>query len=210
MPIRRRSPFARLSGAHWLMLAAGMAALLANLAFLRQADTSVQVAVAGRPLAAGTAIAAADLSAVNLNAGDEVMAGLVRWDQVESLTGWITARPIQAGDLITRSALLAAAAPNGLKAMSIPVEAAHAAGGEIVAGDRVDVIGGTDGQARFLVTDAEVLEVAAPSGGGIGGIGSSFVVLAVDTAGSLRLAEALDAGAIEVIRSTGSSGEVGG
>ena len=72
-------------------------------------------------------------------------------------------------------------------------------------GDRVDVIGVSDGTASFLVTDAQVLQVSEPAIGGIGGSGSSFVVLAVDMATSLRLAEAIASGSLEVIRSTGAA-----
>ncbi|HEY7705267.1 MAG TPA: RcpC/CpaB family pilus assembly protein [Acidimicrobiia bacterium] len=189
------------------MLGAGLAALLANLAFLRQADSSVQVAVASRPLTAGTAVSAADFSAVALNADATILDGLIRWDQRTSTTGMVTARSISAGDLVSHSDLLTAAAPNGLKAMSIPIEPAHAAGGQIIPGDRVDVIGVQDGIASFLVTDAEVLQISAGSSGGLGGVGSSYLVVAVDNASSLRLAEAIAAGTVEVIRSTGSNSE---
>jgi Flp pilus assembly protein CpaB len=187
------------------MLAAGIAALLANLAFLRQGDTRVEVAVAARPLEAGAAVTAGDLSPAGIYADAGLLGSLLMWDQVASVDGWIVAGRIGEGDLVSRSDLLEAAAPGGLKAMSVPVEAAHAAGGQIVAGDRVDVIGVEDGAASLLVTDASVIRVSDEPSGGLGGAGPSFVVLAVDTAQSLRLAEAMHSGNIEVVRSTGAA-----
>jgi Flp pilus assembly protein CpaB len=90
--------------------------------------------------------------------------------------------------------------------MSIPVEAAHAVGGSLAAGDRVDVIQvGEDGQARYVVSGAQVLAANRPDSGVIGAAaGSSSITVAVDARQALKLAAAIRSQRFEIVRSTGA------
>jgi hypothetical protein len=88
--------------------------------------------------------------------------------------------------------------------MSLPVPVEHAAGGALVAGDRVDVIAVTDGVAGFVATDLEVISVSDIGSGAIGTISSHHVVVNVGPEQALRLAEALAAGSVEIVRATGA------
>lgn len=76
-------------------------------------------------------------------------------------------------------------------------------------GDRVDVVAVIDGNARFVAVDLEVMSVSDDSGGAIGATSSYHVVVAVESDDALRLAEALEGGSMEIIRSTGAV-EIGG
>jgi Flp pilus assembly protein CpaB len=89
--------------------------------------------------------------------------------------------------------------------MSLPVPVEHAAGGSLSAGDRVDVISVSDGSAGFIATDLEVISVASGDSASIGSITAHHVTVAVEAEQALRLAEALDSGSIEIVRSTGAS-----
>jgi Flp pilus assembly protein CpaB len=96
--------------------------------------------------------------------------------------------------------------------MSIPVEAAHAVGGALAAGDRLDVIEVDEGgQARYVVSGVEVLAVNRPDSGVIGAAGSSSsLTVAVDARQALRLAAAIRGQRFEVVRSTGADAGAGG
>jgi Flp pilus assembly protein CpaB len=88
--------------------------------------------------------------------------------------------------------------------MSIPVPVEHAAGGGLVPGDRVDVISVVDGSARFIAVDLEVLAISDNSSGPIGSTSDYHLVVGVSPSDALGLAQAISAGSLEVIRSTGA------
>jgi Flp pilus assembly protein CpaB len=120
----------------------------------------------------------------------------------------VATRRIAAGEPLVHSALSPAAAPDGLRAMSVPVPAEHAVGGELSVGDRVDVINADGPQALYVVRSAEVIGVA-PRRGSAGFSSSSsafYVSIAVDSDTALRLAAAIRAGKVEVVRATGAAG----
>jgi Flp pilus assembly protein CpaB len=96
--------------------------------------------------------------------------------------------------------------------MSIPVESAHAVGGSLAAGDRVDVIQvDEDGQARYVVSSAQVLAANRPDSGVIGAAsGASSITVAVDARQALKLAAAIRSQRFEIVRSTGAEGGTGG
>ncbi len=94
-------------------------------------------------------------------------------------------------------------APSGLRAMSVPVAVAHAAGGTIATGDRIDVISVSDGSAAYVVSDIEVIGVSDVDGGSFT-VGEYHIVVAVDAAQALDLAAAIEADSIEIVRSTGA------
>ena len=200
----RRPWYTRVSGTHLVVVAAGLLALVANLAVLRSADDRVGVVVAGTELGPGTVLTSADLATVLVDVPDDVMAGLVRGSELDELEGSVVVRRVAASEMLRRSDLVAPAAPDGGLAMSIPVDPSHAAGGILRQGDRVDVIRVIDGVAEFVVTDVPVLSVAPTERGAIGSPGGYFVVVAVDRPQSLLLAEAISSGALEIVASTGA------
>ena len=88
--------------------------------------------------------------------------------------------------------------------MSLPIAVAHAAGGTIVAGDRIDVISVLDGSASYVATGIEVIGTSDVDGGSFGSIGDYHIVVAVDATQALDLAEAIESGSLEMVRSTGA------
>lgn len=201
----RTSLVGRLSAGHFIMLLAGLLAVLANFAVLRSRDESFLVAVADRDLRRGTVATADAFRMVEVQVGSDVLVTLVEAGSLADLDGRIAARSVAEGELILVSDFVAAAAPSEKRAMSIPVERVHAAGGMITDADVVDVVAVVDGIAEYIVVAAPVLDVAAPSTTGIGSSGQFYVTVAVDATTALRIAGALDGGSIEIVRSTGAS-----
>lgn len=141
---------------------------------------------------------------VPVDADFEGLSGLVTEDDLGSFDDWVLARSVPAGGLLDRAALVRPGSGSGLRSMSLPVPVEHAAGGGLVAGDRVDVIAVTDGVAGFVATDLEVISVSDTGSGAIGTISSHHVVVNVRPEQALRLAEALAAGPVEIVRATGA------
>jgi len=202
-PARRRFR-RRLSATHVLIAIVVILAFVLNLLVLQDRGSTTLVAVANRSIAAGTTIDADSLRLVPVDSGFEALPTLVGEAELDAYAGRVASRSISEGALIERAALVGAETPSGLRAMSLPVSVEHAAGGALVAGDRVDVISVSDGTAGFAAVDLEVISVAESSSAAIGGITSYHVVVAVAADQALTLAQALDAGSLEIVRSTGA------
>lgn len=204
---RRRSPRARVSRAAALAWLAGTLAFVLSASVLRDRAEQVEVLVAASDIPAGAEITDTMLRRVRLDADSPLLASLVRSGGLTS--GQLAADTIIEGAPIRTADLVEAGRGDGLRAMSIEVDRAHAVGGALAVGDRVDVIDALDGRATFVVVDAEVIDLPAQSTGrGITG-GSSgsafFVVVRVDAAQALALAGATEEGRLQVIRSTGAA-----
>jgi Flp pilus assembly protein CpaB len=108
--------------------------------------------------------------------------------------------------LISRTAVRPAAAPSGLRAVSIPIDRARAVNGQLVPGDRVDVLLAAEAEVAVVVAGAEVLDVSDPAGGtALGSVDEQFTVtLAVDARGSQLLTAAVTDGDLLLARSTGA------
>jgi Flp pilus assembly protein CpaB len=189
-----------------ITLLAGLLAMLLVFSVLRERDATSQVATAGAEIRAGTTVGRASFRLVDVHVPAEVRSRLIDQAALARLRGWIATRTIQAGELVSRGDLRPPAAPSALRAMSVPVESAHAVGGSLAAGDRVDVIQvDEDGQARFVVSGAQVLAANRPDSGVIGAAaGSSSITVAVDARQALKLAAAIRSQRFEIVRSTGA------
>jgi Flp pilus assembly protein CpaB len=201
-----RSLLSRLSTGHLVMIVAGLLGLLLTVAVLRQADDRQPVAVAAHDLSPGTALTASAVRYENVKMDDSVLDTILQRDDVEGLEGSVAAYPIAKGELISRRAIRPSAAPDGQRAMSIPIDPARAVNGELEPGDRVDVIVAADHEVSIIVADAEVLSVNRPDrGAAFGGVDDSFAVtLAVDARESQLVAGGLAAGDIVITRTTGA------
>jgi len=193
----RRGPFARLSTGHWVMLLAGMVAVVLNFAFLRSQQHTVDVAMAAVDLPAGSLLDASEVTFTPVHAEESVERGLVSRADLDSAL--VVARTIPAGTLLSKIDL--ATQSNGSRAMSIPIDRDHAVGGLLRRGDLVDVVASGSGAARYVLVGAEVLSVSEASGS----LGSDYsVTLALDADEVLRVAAAMSEGSLEIIRSTGA------
>lgn len=200
----RRPVKRRLSASHFLIALVVVLAFVLNFLALQDRSATTLVAVADRPITAGSAFSIDSVRLVPVSAGFEGIESLVQQARLSEFEGWVVERSIPEGGLLDQSALVEPGAPSGLRSMSLPIAVAHAAGGTIVAGDRVDVISVLDGSATYVATDIEVIGSSALDGGSFGSIGDYHIVVAVDAGQALDLAGALESGSLEIIRSTGA------
>ena len=201
----RKSWLGRLSAGHVLMVVAAIVAGLFNLVALRSGNERVGVAVVAAPVAAGQPLTADALRYEPLGIGRSLQASLVTEAAAAGGSDWVAVRDLQVGDVLLRSDLRSSATPDGQRAMSIPVDPAHAAGGALRAGDRVDVIDVSEDRTAYVLTGAEVLAVTGGGTGGLGGVGGFSITVAVDADAALRLAVAIRSESVDVVRSTGAT-----
>lgn len=211
-PLRpRRRVLSALSAGHLVMIVAGLLGMLLTLALLRGADRRVDVAVAAHDLRAGSAFAASDVRSERVKMDDDLLGTVLRPDDIAELDGAVVTETIRAGELIARTDVRAAAASSGLRAVSIPIEPARAVNGDLVPGDRVDVVLAAEKEVAIIVADAEVLDVSDPDGrGALGDVDEQFTItLAVDASGAQLLAAAIADGDILIARATGAKSAEG-
>jgi Flp pilus assembly protein CpaB len=208
----RRPLRSRVSRAHLAMVLAALVAVCVNYVALRARDETVRVAVAAAELRLGQPLSAGHVTFTDVRVDAAVLDTLVQPDGLAAVEGWVATTTLEPGELLRVSDLHPPSAPQGQRAMSIPIEPEHAVAGDLRVGDRVDVIAVDGGTASYLVTDAEVLAVPTATGQGIAGSLRAFsVTVAVDDAVALELAVAIRGGQLEVVRSTGASpARVGG
>jgi Flp pilus assembly protein CpaB len=194
----RRRLLARVPTTLILAVAAGLLAMV--LYFGATASRSVSVLVAGRDIQAGERLDPTDLRPASVSASPPVLATLLRPGEVSDADELVAGRTMAAGSLVARGDLVEAGGEGGPRAMSIPVDAEHAVGGQLKPGDRVDVIDATG--PAYVLADAEVLGVARPAKGALSPGRSHAVTVAVDPESALRLAAAIRGGKVEVVRAT--------
>lgn len=159
-----------------ILLAAGLVAgALAGVLYQSSAQR-IEVVVAARELDALRPLSAADLTTRALP-GDSLPAGAQH--SVESLVGRYLRAPLDRGQLILAASVADGAAqfssglrpPAGTRAIAIPITAAHALGGAVVPGGRVDVIAvpvagraPADRSVELVAEAALVLDVRTDTG----------------------------------------------
>lgn len=204
VPVRRW--WTRLSSAHILIFAAGVLAFIANLAVLRPGTDPPLVAVAASDLLPGTVFdSTVHAEFVPLTAEPDVLAHLVTRQHRSLADGSIVTGRVPQGSPVVLAALVEATVSPGSRLMSIPIDRDRAAGGQLVAGDLVDVIASEGGQARFVATSLEVVAVPEARSGSFSGSTGYHVVVAVDPDSSLALAAALTGSNLHLIRATGAA-----
>lgn len=204
---RRRGLLSRLSAGHIIMIVAGLLAALVNFNLLQSRDATFPVAVARSDFIPGQPVTAADFRAEEIKATENVLSTLFLYENISSIEGMISIRPIRAGQLVGPADFQEPAAPLQQRAMSIPIETDLAVGGAITESDLIDIIHVDKQVARYVAVSIPVLAVAGDEAS-FGGTIDFYVVVAVDAETSLKIASALDEGTVMLVRSTGADAPV--
>lgn len=203
--VRHGGPWGRLSMGHWLMIVAGLVAIILNYAFLRSHDQTTMVAVATGDLPSGSLFDPAKVEFTPVPVDSTLGDALISRDDLDAFDHALLIRRVPAGTLVLRSDLRAGGRTDGMRAMSIPLEPEYAVGGALAPGDHIDVIQADDGAARFVTTNREILAVLGGDGGALGAGVRFAVTVQVDAETALRLSAALSNGPVYVVRSNGTS-----
>ncbi len=197
----------RVSSGHVVMVVAGLLGLLLSLSLLRRADDTVAVAVASRDLAAGTRLHADMLRTTRIHASGALLSRLIPDAHLGDVDGAILLAPIRRGDIVSRSSLAPASSGRATRAVSFPVDAALAVGGDIATGDHIDVLAAarTGNASGYVLVDAAVVGVHAATSGPLRAANDQLsITVTVDAVGAQRLVRALHAADLLVVRATGA------
>jgi Flp pilus assembly protein CpaB len=190
------------------MLLAGALGVLLTLSVLRAADHSEPVIVASHELAPGTVLGSGDVRVARVRVGRDTLATLFAGSDVAPVRGQVVTSAIHAGALVPRGAVRSVDAAAATRIMSFVLPRARAVDGKLASGDRVDVIAveRDTGRAGYVITDAEVTAVDSHGSGPLAGTSEDVTVsLVVDPDTAPRLAVALDAHTVTLVRATGAA-----
>ncbi|CAN5786566.1 MAG: SAF domain-containing protein [Actinobacteria bacterium] len=187
------------------MVLAAVLAFVTNVMVLRSQEETRPVVVAASAIEAGRTLSATDFKVAEVDLEDDLFARLIPWEQASGLSGMVAARAIGAGQMVVAADVRSPAAPNGLRAISIPIDPEHAVGGALIAGDRIDLISVTEEASTYVLADVEVLAVPAEARSSLTGTGGYYLVVAVNADQALAVADAIRGGQVEIVRATGST-----
>ncbi len=150
--------------------------------------------VAATALAPGDEIQRDDLELVAMDLPDGQAARVVSTADVA--VGAVALAPVEPGDPVLRSSLRAPARAPDSSGFSFELPMSRALAGDLVAGDRVDVVATEAGRTGFVATDVPVVASLADGG-------TVVVTLALaDPDAVLAIAHAVDEGTVHVARSS--------
>jgi Flp pilus assembly protein CpaB len=161
------------------------------------------------PVPPGQRLEPADLQLVPIDLPGSTAA--LSFDSLDEAVGAITLAPLEGGELLARSGVLAADADTGplppSAEFSFPVERERAVDGSLQPGERVDVLATydtTDGGYTTVITrDARVTAIAAAGSDTLASPGTLVLTLAVSSPDEvLALAHASEVAAVTVVRAT--------
>lgn len=170
------------------------------------AEPTTRYVVAARDLAIGEELTGDAVRFVAVDLPAEQADRAVSVAELEAVEDTLTALgPLQAGDLVMESQVLAEAGGDDATTISFALPADRALAGRIRKGETIDVIAtfpGTGGRpyTEVVVRNAEVFAVS-DSAGGLAGDGSTFLVQVRDLGEAQRLAHALHVAEVVVVRS---------
>jgi Flp pilus assembly protein CpaB len=194
---------------HILIAVAALFAFGLNYLALEDRDASTLVAVADKAIAEGVPFTADLVRLTPIPSDFEALEHLVLETDIDRLHGWVVSRSVAEGELLDRGTVIRPGDSDGLRTMSIPVAVEHAVGATLVIGDRIDVISMLETGPAVIASDLEVVAIAEAESGGLTAAGTYHLVVAVTTEEALALAQAIDLGSIEILRSTGAHGPEG-
>lgn len=196
-------------GALLIAIAAGLAFVASTSAGSGPSST---VVVARRTINPGTRLTVSDIETVRVQITDELT--LHGFDSIDGLLGASMLAPIDAGELIQRSAVrvLTAGADAGF---SFPIDREHALDGDLRPGDTVDVLAtfgsGIDAETAVLARSLRVSSISASDASSVSG-SSRLTVTAISSNDEqvLDIAHAAQVAELTLIRTTGTPSTTGG
>ncbi len=150
---------------------------------------------------------AARFGTIALEVHGEVADRLVPAGDIERLVGQVVVAPLQAGDLLSASQLVADGGVEGAHTLSFALPRTAAVGGDLRPGERIDVLatfGSGDGAyTTYVARGVPLLRLTAPDGGSLGASSDLTLTVAVTDAVDVQaLGHAVNTATVFVVRST--------
>lgn len=198
----------RFSLVHACMLGAALVTFVSTTSVLRERAETQPVVIARTELAAGSPIDPQSMTTlfdiVLVRADSPFVDGAV--DPEAAPVGQLD-RPLAEGEPLRMSDVVELGTGSIERTITIAVDEITLTGLGLRVGDDVDVIGSVDdGRLAYVVVGVRIARLpAAPTGGGAFAVREgAFITVEVSDEEALRIAAALHAGDVEVVRSTGA------
>ena len=164
--------------------------------------------VAAHDIAAGETVGAGDVRSAPVDLPGDLAAHA--FADATTVVGRVTLAPIAAGELLQTGAVADRAKADPRYELSVPVERARALGGDLDAGELVDVIAtigtGADAKTTVVAQRAAVVRVIDAKRTTVGSSGDIVLGLALPTSDEvLAVTHASQAGTITIVRATGAA-----
>jgi hypothetical protein len=191
------------------LLVAGSAVGIAAAHLQASAAPSTSYLVADQPIAPGTRFATLEevLAVVGRSAIDlppTVAARALPLEEADALVGHVVVAPLERGDLVTRTAVVADGGVAGARTLSFALPAVDAVAGSLRPGERIDVVAsyatGADAYTGFVVRGVPLVGVAAVESGLGGGAGVTLTVAVTALDDVLALSHAIATADLRVVR----------
>ncbi|MDQ3645422.1 MAG: RcpC/CpaB family pilus assembly protein [Actinomycetota bacterium] len=175
---------------------------------LRAAEHTSPVWVATRDLATDDTIGPDDLRVAHVRMPSSLLAAYA--SPGRSLVGASVSTPVRSGELLSLDRVVPPSADGATRTLTIPVTADHAVGGDLRAGDRVDVVAtfdatGPGARTVVLVRAVEVRALITTTSFALEEGTTVGVSVAVSPDDALRLAHAIRTAQIDILRVDGMS-----
>ena len=204
----RRGLATRLSTGHVVMIVAGLLGVVLTLSVLRGADDRREILVAAKDLVPGAVIDAGSVRVERIDASRGVLATTYAPDELDVLRGPGRDDGDRAGRAPDTGRGAAASGRRGgaFDELSAPESTRRWTARSTRATASTCSRSQHDGsQAGYVMTDVEVIRIDGARGGPLGAPDELTVTLAVDSEAAVRLAAALEAGTVTLVRSTGAA-----
>lgn len=150
---------------------------------------------------------------IALELPSELAARAVEASGVDDLVGQVVLTPLQPGDLLTRTQVVADGGVEGAQTLSFALPRTAAVGGALRPGERVDVLAthgsGDSAYTAYVVRGIPLLRVAAVDGGSLGDSEDLTLTVAVPALEDVQaLGHAVNTAEVFVTRSTATPGSV--
>ena len=170
-----------------------------------RADQRQLFVIARHDLRVGSRIGPSDVAVARM----QLPPGLATrraYHRTAQVVGAVVVGPVGSGELIQAASLASHAGPRESRQVSLPIDAARAVGGRLVAGDIVDVAAtlgaGGSAETTWIVRGATVVAVDG-QGSSLGDRSHQVVTLALASEqDALAVANAVAAGSVSLVRTT--------
>jgi hypothetical protein len=128
----------KFSKAHIIIIVSGLLAFTSTFTYLNSLDKKVMIAKLKRDVVAGEVITKKDVDFIKVNDDDEIEGIFISKSKI-SKVAIVSRLDLKKSDVLTTTNTTRRSTKSGLQSLSISVEVARANGGDIIAGDSIDI-----------------------------------------------------------------------
>lgn len=193
----------KFSKAHIIIIASGVLAFTSTFAYLNSLDKKVEIARLKHSVIAGEVISKSDVEFISVKADPKLDNLIITKDRINEKV-FVSRLDLKKSDFLTNSNTSRRSTNSGLQSLSITLEIGRANGGDIIAGDIIDIYQ-TGDDSHLVAKSIQVRSIKKPSDHlGISTTKDLTIVIAINQIQANELSRIIGSNDIMVVLSTGS------